>query len=270
MSTNVNSLLASVTKLNGENYSDYKFDMVMIFRRAGTLKMAIGEIKKPSDKAAAEAKEEWEDQSENVLSAIGLTIEQSQKQYIRDCTDGPSAWKALKDIYEKNTASQRINLKRRFFSYQNPAGSMADFIGDITNLASKLRAIGVDLEDQDVTDVMIYSLPPAYGSVATALMNRSDAASLRITDVSAALMEEEARQNLKDDSQSDVALAARILKASCGNCHKKGHTTAECWSKGGGGKKKCFACLKEGHLAKDCPQNTDKANFSYGFSDYIL
>jgi hypothetical protein len=70
-----------------------------------------GEEEKPS----GEAEKSWEIKAEEGFTLIALTVEASQYTYIRDAKNGPEAWKALKDIYEKNSRSMRINLKRQFY-----------------------------------------------------------------------------------------------------------------------------------------------------------
>ncbi len=75
-SQNINSLLGSVTKLNGSNYHDWKFDLGMILWHAGTWKVVSGITEKPKASQRKEL-EEWEAAAEDGFSAIGLTIEQS-------------------------------------------------------------------------------------------------------------------------------------------------------------------------------------------------
>lgn len=273
--TNVNGLMAGIKKLDGLNYYDWKFDISMVLRRTGSWDVVSGNVTKPdaSNKTEVAA---WETKAEDGLTVIGLCVDQSQKQYIRDAKDGVEAWTALKNIYEKNTTSMRVSLKRRFFAYRhNIKRPISEYITDITSLASQLRAIGVTLVDQDVTDVLIYALAPEYSDVATALMTRSDANSLKISDVSAALMEAEARRhdaNPEDpedsdfvpDSRSMAMLARDGKKKTCTNCKRDGHTKADCWAKGGGkeGQRKCFSCGKDGHMSRDCPKN-EKSNYAY-------
>lgn len=237
--------------------------------------MVTGLTKKPKASQQKEL-EEWESLAEDGLSAIGLTIEQSQKQYIRDAKDGAEAWSALADIYEKNSTSTRISLKRRFYGYRHSVEKpITQYIHDITSLASQLRAIGIPLADQEITDVMIYALAPEYSSIATALMTRpgdkdkdGKDIGISIADVSSALLEEEARRTEAAESEGDDrALMAR--QPVCRNCQRSGHTKENCWSKGGGkeGQRKCFKCHKQGHTAWNCPETknneeTSTSNFA--------
>jgi ABC-type molybdate transport system ATPase subunit len=108
-------LLTSITKLNGENYHDWKFAVSIVLRQKGCWKVTSGEEEKPS----GEAEKSWEIKAEERFTLIALTVEASQYTYIRDAKNGPEAWKALKDIYEKNSRSMRINLKRQFYGFEH-------------------------------------------------------------------------------------------------------------------------------------------------------
>jgi hypothetical protein len=61
--------------------------------------------------------EGWDKKTEEALTLIGLTVDCSQYGYICDATDGPAAWKALAEIYKKNSRATRISLKRQFYGY---------------------------------------------------------------------------------------------------------------------------------------------------------
>ena len=73
--------------------------------------------------------EDWDKKAKELLMYIRLTISQNQYGYIWDSTDGPNAWKALANIYEKNSHATCISLKRQ--SYGNQHDEMhpiADYI----------------------------------------------------------------------------------------------------------------------------------------------
>ena len=108
---NVNTLLSSVPKLDGKNYHDWKFAISMVLQRAGCWEVVTGNGDKgikPKTRSDDEKLEKWEAAAEEGLTFIGLTIAPSQYGHIHDATDGPTAWKALADIYEKNSHATQL------------------------------------------------------------------------------------------------------------------------------------------------------------------
>src|SRR5437868_3780652 len=159
MSTNVNSLIGTVPKLNGQNYHDWKFAISMVLRRADAWEIVAGKKERPDGRgnAATTAATEWDTKADEALTIIGLTIGVDQYQYIRDATNGIEAWEALAKIYEKNSRANRIALKRQFYSYQHdPTLPIQEYISGITGLAARLKAIGVTLKDIDINDVLLF------------------------------------------------------------------------------------------------------------------
>jgi hypothetical protein len=105
-------LLTSITKLNGENYHDWKFAVSIMLRQKGCWKVTSGEEEKPS----GEAEKSWEIKAEEGFTLIALTIE---------------------DIYEKNSRSMRINLKRQFYGFEHDtSASISAYVNGITDLTS--------------------------------------------------------------------------------------------------------------------------------------
>jgi hypothetical protein len=135
----------------------------MVFRRAGCYHVI--ETTRPATRDAAE---KWDAQAEEMLTAIGLTIDPSQYRYIDGCKTGVEACEKLKKIYEKNSA-----LKRQFYGYtHDPAKPIQEYISGITGLASRLKAIGVKLEDNDIMDVLLWNLDPSWNVHGSGLENR--------------------------------------------------------------------------------------------------
>ena len=93
-------LITSIIKLNSENYHDRKFAVSIVLQQKGCWKVTSGEEDKPSTK---EAEGSWETKANEIFMLIALTVELSQYTYIHDTKNGLEAWKAPKDIYEKNS-----------------------------------------------------------------------------------------------------------------------------------------------------------------------
>jgi hypothetical protein len=245
--SNVNSLLGNVPKLDGNNYHDWKFAISMVLRRAGCWDVLM--IEKPVTRTSGE---DWDKKAEESLTYIGLTISQNQYGYIRDSTDGPSAWKALADIYEKNSRATRISLKRQFYGYQHDeTRPIADYIAGITDLAARLKSIKVTLSDEDIIDVLIFNLHESWGSIAASLTAATEA--LRLNDVTGALLDEEGRKGGRDPDSGTTALVAKR------NQRIKSKTIT------------CYRCRKTGHIARDCKEEIkekadDKASVAEEFS----
>src|SRR5207244_324172 len=62
--------------------------------------------------------------------------------HIQAAKDGAEAWKALADIYEKDSQATRISLKRQIYGYKHVATTpIQDYISGITGLAARLKSI---------------------------------------------------------------------------------------------------------------------------------
>lgn len=257
-SINTNSLLVTVPKLNRKNFHHWKFAISMVLRRADCWDIVRGEEKKPSTRDGAE---KWDAKANEGLTAIGLTVDSDQYQYIQDATNGPEAWKALSKIYEKNSRANRVALKRQFYGFSHDdTKPIQEYISGILELATRLKSIGVKLEDNDIMDVLLFNLDNSWSNIAASLCATVDDLGT-VSDITGALLDEEGRRGGPDSDQTEnSAFHVESRQKACSNCQKSGHLTKDCWAKGGQGKKKCFKCQKEGHLSFNCPESTDSAN----------
>lgn len=248
----------------------------MAMRARGCWDVVSGTAKRP----AADGKEEkeWDRKAEEGLTLIGLSIQPSQYTYIRDANNGIEAWNALKDAYEKNSRSTRINLKRQFFNFEHDTNApMQSYVSGITDLAGKLKAIGVTLTDEDITDVLIFNLDNEYSSIASTLM--ASKSEFKVADVASALLEEEQRKGGAPPPSVD---GITLMGKSSNHPHfgtgppgRRGpHRDAR-----EGIKRTCYRCRRTGHLIKDCravrdiegnpipeedePQKNEKSSFAY-------
>lgn len=237
MSNVSNGLLMTVPKLGAQKsdgtsttFHDWKFAMEMVLRRAGC--WAVLSEAKPADKAAQVT---WLEKSEEAQTAIGLAVDPSQYQYISGAKDAASAWESLKGIHEKNSRANRIAMMRSFYNARHDSSKpIQEYITPIIQTATRLRAIGVKIDDSTIVDVLIMNLDEKWSNMAASLSTATKDNS-PVTEVTGALIDEEGRCAASDpDSDGITALVGKARKAkyhpniNCYRCGKKGHTARHC------------------------------------------
>ena len=132
----------------------------MVLQQAGCWEI-VGTTMEDSKKDKA-----WTQSAEEALSYIGLTIVPSQYSHIWTATDGAAAWKALADVYKKNSHVKWISLKRQFYGYcHNTSAPIQGYIYGITTLAAHIEVIGITLSPSEITDILIFNLNESFSIV---------------------------------------------------------------------------------------------------------
>src|ERR1700733_714713 len=135
----------------------------------------------------------------DALTIISLTIDPTQYIYIQDVEDGWSAWRALATLYEKPSRANRIHLKRAFYGYIKSSDTVIqDYLDGIITLATRLRAIGVTLTDDDIIDVILFNLDDSWSNIAGSLITWD---SIHLAEVVSTLQDEGQRRSKASPSE---------------------------------------------------------------------
>ena len=175
---------------------------------------------------------DWKKSVDQTLTYIGLTILPGQYGHIWTAKDGAEAWKALADIYEKNSCATQISLKWQFYSYQHDTNnSIQSYISSISSLTACIEALSITLSPTDITNILIFNLNESYLNIATTLTATKD--ELSIANVTGALIDKEGRWlgsgDPKEKDAKDVVWYAWAPKSiRCFNCRKMGNMAWNC------------------------------------------
>ena len=119
---------------------------------------------------------------------------------------------------------------------------MTTYVNGITDLAGKLKAIGITLTDEEITDILIHNLDNEYSSIAASLI--ASKGDLKVSEVTSALIEEEQRRGT---SKIDPAMS---LYSNNGPHGQRGPNQDR--REGFSDYRKCFHCGRTRHISRDC------------------
>ena len=150
-------------------------------------------------------------------------------------------WNSLTSVHRARRFGSRLQLRRNFITASMKEGqAMESWIGEVQGLANQLKAIDVDVSDEDMIVVLTAGLPTSYTPIAISF-NALESTKLTLDFVITCLLNEEGHQtvpsftsvNVKTED-SDVNTALNISKFRSDI--------------------QCFYCLLKGHYSSVCPQ----------------
>jgi gag-polypeptide of LTR copia-type len=118
---------------------------------------------------------------------------------------------------------------------------MFAYVNGIIDLANKLKAIGIALTDEEITDVLIFNLDNEYSSIAASLT--ASKGELKVSEVISALIEEEQRRG---GGPTDRAISLYSNNGLSPHGRKGPHR------EGFLDNRKCFRCGRIGHISCNC------------------
>src|SRR5258707_8039374 len=179
------------------------------------------------------------------MQIIAVSIPNSVFTTVKTHTTAKDMWDALKALYEGQTTMILVKLSQQLQSTRcGDEENIHKHFDKLANLREQLAVMGKSVADNEYALILMGLLPLMYASMlgsiaASAEMSRTAVSSAIVVKLA---MDEYDRRTLQSGKAQDEAFTADSQKkrkgkkcdVECENCHKKGHTKAQCWAKGGG------------------------------------
>ena len=203
----------SIERLNGENWSTWKFQMKHLLLAKDLWNITQG-TEQLSGTANEDTIAEFNTRSQKALSTIVMSISPAQLYLITSCESAKDARDNLKQQFESNTLQNKLLLKKQYFRAEmSESSSLEKHLKTMKELTDKLAAIGSPISEEDQIVTLLGSLPVKYNSLVTALEARGD--DLKLQFVQQALLNEEQKFVKTDGDSLLVAQAVKPKKSKC-------------------------------------------------------
>ena len=229
--------LASISKFDGRNYQQWKFQVKCALRAKGVYDIALGERKKPSTSNTDE-ESIWSKKDAQAMCIVTSTMDLSQITLIENCETSKEILDKLDGIYALKSETNKMLVHEQFHQYKMTASdSMIQHISKVENLARRIRETGDQISDTAILTKILGTLPTKYRNLRQAWLSL-DESKQTIQNLTSRLIDEET--NLTSIEVTDSAMVASTssfankktgkTRITCYNCHKKGHIARNCRS----------------------------------------
>jgi hypothetical protein len=222
--------LASIVKLNGENYSDWAFVMKLVLKNKG-LWSYVDDTLSAESLEVLEKNGFFEAKNEEALMILVLSVEPSQLCYMRSGS-AHKAWCELKEQHMNPAAGYRADLVAELCTLRLDSSSgFEEHYRKFNGIVEKLEKAGTALSD--IWGLLYLRTLPRDFDIACSIIKQSREM------LSLAQMKAKLQLEIRHEEKSQSALAVRNRPAFQSRQ----------------GKSECFYCGQEGHWKNNCPKN---------------
>ena len=151
--------LNEASKLNGENYIDWKFKILTICEAWNVWSIVNGDELKPT----GAARTKWEKRETKAKVLLRMSVKDNIIPHIRDCKTSKETWEVLKDLYETSNSNQILSLKTKLLSMKMETNeTITTYVSRIKDLCDQLSAIGDKVSDTDMVTIALKGLIKDY------------------------------------------------------------------------------------------------------------
>ena len=258
----------NITKFDGSNFAFWKFQIWLTFEQNDLCDVVQGKEKQPDETKSSAGVvtnsadiKKWKQKDILARSIISATMVETHLRKIMNCTTAAEMWKRLVNQYEQHAAENKHLLQQQFFEYCYQKGNdIMTHITAIETLATRLKDLGVTVDDDQIITKIVCTLPPSFRFAISAWDNVPSADKTISLLTSRLLKEETMNKVYGGQEEADSAFFAKRGH----NTHEEQRATEQRGmfprrrGRGRGGStwdrrdRYCDGCGRYGHLRRDC------------------
>ena len=252
ISTNINS----IPVLNDTNFKNWK-ENVMIVLDCMDLDLALREERPASlnDNSSADEKarmEKWDRSNRMSLMIMKRSI---PKTFRGSMSEEESAKKFLEEIKQRFAKNEKVetstHLAKLVSMKYNGKGNIREYIMEMSHIASKLKALKLQLSEDLLVHLVLISLPAQYSQFKVSYNTQKDKWTLN--ELISHCVQEEERLKREGVESANLATISKDKKRKRGKEAAVG-TSQHKVQKKQDGEFTCYFCKKAGHMKKECPK----------------
>ncbi|CAL8085961.1 unnamed protein product [Prunus armeniaca] len=155
---------------------------------------------------------DWHKLDQQLLSWINSTLTPGVLSRVSRCPTARDAWISLEKRFNSQSRSRILQLKHQLQTTKCGTSSITDFVDQMTAVADSLALAGKPVDDDDLIDLILNGLGPAYESAVNSIQSRDPP--MALDDVITFLLTAETRMaeytpSMTSDSTTQVFYANR-------------------------------------------------------------
>ncbi|MCO5572351.1 hypothetical protein L7F22_026104 [Adiantum nelumboides] len=204
--SNSDSMLFNIEKLEGHNYAYWKEQIYTVFVQKKQSKPICLQGIKPDDMNA----DDWIELDELARSTIMLTLHKSVYFNVKDTNGAYGVWSALSNLYEKKSAASQVYwLKKLIDLFMKESTPMSNHLNELHTIVIQLQSQGVEFDDSVRAMFLLVTLPDSWDTFRTTVSNSAAPDGLKCADVESSLLIEEVNRKNVEDTKSSNAMHVR-------------------------------------------------------------
>ena len=184
----------------------------------------------------------WTRRDKKAKAIIGLSLSDDLLNHVREVKTAKDMWEVIQNVFERHTLLNKLSARRRFYTaVMEEEESVLQFSNRITQLASILCGMGVEIDDSEKAMALLNGLPEQFDTLISALDAIQTEDFFSFTFVKSKALQEEDRLGIRMSSSAAKNQTAALFSSStsrggpgrpkCTHCHRLGHLERTCWKK---------------------------------------
>ena len=170
---------SKIEQLTKENYDSWSMQVEALMVKNNTWMYVCGEKRKPNvivgDAASVAAANNWTKKDRKAKADLILAISPYELQHVCGCETSRDIWMKLQSIYASRGPARKATLLKQLALQKLSEGEdIRDHMSRFFDARDKLAIMEIDINEDLMSILLLYSLPPSYENFRCAIESRDE------------------------------------------------------------------------------------------------